>query len=122
VTLAVAGHPHPIVRDPAGNLRPVGVPGTLLGVTEDAGFTDVVLFLAQAHTLVCFTDGATECRRGEHFFGESGVSRIIATTPGRAADIAAALEAAVLDFTAGTLSDDLAVLVLQPAPAGCSTT
>lgn len=118
VTLAVAGHPHPIVRDPAGDLRPVGVPGSLLGVTEDAGFTDVVLSLAPGHTLVCFTDGATECRRGERFFGESGVNRIIAQTPGRAADIAAALESAVLDFTAGTLSDDLAILVLQPAPAG----
>jgi GAF domain-containing protein len=117
VTLAVAGHPHPILRDPGGGLRPVGVPGTLLGVTEHAEFTDVVLLLAQDHTLVCFTDGATECRRGERFFGEAGVCRTVADASGRAADIAAAIEAAVLDFTGGTLSDDLAILVLQPAPA-----
>jgi GAF domain-containing protein len=114
ITLAVAGHPHPILRDPVGQLRTVGVPGTLLGVIDDAEFTDVTLFLPPRHALVCFTDGATECRRGRHFFGENGVAETIAGASGGAGDLAAALEAAVLDFTAGTPSDDLAILVLQP--------
>jgi serine phosphatase RsbU (regulator of sigma subunit) len=64
---------------------------------------------------VCFTDGVTESRGGGRFFGESGVVQTVARTRGSAADMAAALESAVLDFTGGTVTDDLAILVLQPA-------
>jgi serine phosphatase RsbU (regulator of sigma subunit) len=116
VTLAIAGHPHPLLRDPAGSVRPVGVPGTLLGVTEDAEFTDAELELGDGHVLACFTDGATECRRGVQFFGEAGLRRSLAAATGSALEIATALEAAVDRFTDGTLSDDLAILVLRPAP------
>lgn len=116
VTLAVAGHPHPLVRDRFGGTRSVGVPGTLLGVTEHAQFTDVVLLLGPDHALVCFTDGATESRDGALFFGEAGVAGSVAQMRGSAVEMAAALEASVLDFTGGTLTDDLAILVLQPAP------
>jgi serine phosphatase RsbU (regulator of sigma subunit) len=117
VTLAIAGHPHPLVRDPLGQVVPVGVPGTLLGVTGEAHFTDAVVPLPVGSTLVCFTDGATECRRGEAFFGEAGVVRALAAADGTAAEIAGAIEASVQEFTSGALSDDLAILVLRPTPA-----
>jgi serine phosphatase RsbU (regulator of sigma subunit) len=65
---------------------------------------------------VCFTDGATESRGRGGFFGETGVATAVACAAGNSADTAAALEAAILDFTGGTPGDDLAILVLQPAP------
>ncbi|HUR75424.1 MAG TPA: GAF domain-containing SpoIIE family protein phosphatase [Sporichthya sp.] len=116
VTLAIAGHPHPILRSADSGPRSVGVRGTLLGVTGDAEFTDATLALDDGHALVCFTDGATECRNGAEFFGEDGLLRAIEKAGGTASEVAAALEAAVQDFCENTLTDDLAILVLQPGP------
>jgi serine phosphatase RsbU (regulator of sigma subunit) len=68
---------------------------------------------------VLYTDGATEARHrnGERVveqFGEERLRSVLSSARGAgAAEIAARVETAVLDFQAGHLADDLAVLVLR---------
>jgi serine phosphatase RsbU (regulator of sigma subunit)/anti-sigma regulatory factor (Ser/Thr protein kinase) len=117
IHLAVAGHPLPLLRRPDGEVRTVGVPGCLLGITDAAGFHDHALVLTPGDALVCYTDGVTERRDGNVFFGEARLATLLAGTPGEADALAGAVESAVAGFAVDEPSDDLAVLVLR-APAG----
>jgi GAF domain-containing protein len=112
VGMASAGHPGPLhvtpgfvtVSDP-----PYGPPlGTFRHSYEDAD-----LKVAPAHSLVLFTDGVTEARRGRELFGER---RLVETVEALRDATAQELAEAVLDAArayAGTLKDDLAVMVLR---------
>jgi anti-sigma regulatory factor (Ser/Thr protein kinase) len=113
VTFAVAGHPLPLLRIPGASVRPVGVPGTALGITEALSVIDHSVVLHPGHTLLCFTDGATERRNGNRFFGEERLAAALSATTGDADTIAATLEQAVREFSPDDLSDDLALLVAQ---------
>jgi serine phosphatase RsbU (regulator of sigma subunit) len=75
--------------------------------------TETRLRLCAGETLVCFTDGVTERRFGDTFFGEDGLVRTVSATDGDAQAVAAAVEAAVLAFAEHPPDDDLAVLVLR---------
>lgn len=117
VELAVAGHPLPLHLTTDGSVRPVGVPGSLIGVSDDVSATTTSLLLRPGEALVCVTDGVLERRHGGSFFGEAG----LAATMAKAADadasgLAAGIEAATLQFSLEETTDDFAVLVLR-APA-----
>ncbi|HYH50699.1 MAG TPA: GAF domain-containing protein [Acidimicrobiia bacterium] len=114
VNLAVAGHPLPWHVAPGGAVAPVGTAGSLLGVSAEAGTTAARLLLAPGEALVCVTDGVLERRDGSSFFGESGLTATLAAV--RTADaerLAAAVEAATLQFSPKETTDDFAVLVLR---------
>ncbi|HEY3603036.1 MAG TPA: SpoIIE family protein phosphatase [Sporichthyaceae bacterium] len=113
IHLAVAGHPLPLLRRPAGEVAPVGVPGSLLGITDAAGFDDQALVLTPGDALICYTDGVTERRDRGTFFGEPRLAGVLAATSGDADTLAGAVESAVAGFAADEPSDDLAVLVLR---------
>lgn len=116
VDFAVAGHPLPLLRTPEGSVQAVGSAGTALGITDAFTVADCSLVLRPGETLLCFTDGATERRNGAEFFGDERLAATFAAASGDADSIAATVEFAVAAFAEGDLSDDLALLVLQPAP------
>jgi serine phosphatase RsbU (regulator of sigma subunit) len=62
VTLAVAGHPPPLLRRADGTVEPVAVrPSIFLGcATLAVHVSDTRLVLAPGETLICYTDGFTE--------------------------------------------------------------
>ena len=113
VDLAVAGHPLPLLRRADGTVAAIGARGSLVGVDPEARVTETRLRLCAGETLVCFTDGVTERRFGDTFFGEDGLVRTVSATDGDAQAVAAAVEAAVLAFAEHPPDDDLAVLVLR---------
>jgi GAF domain-containing protein len=115
VDLAVAGHPLPVHVTADGAVRPVGRPGSLLGVSPDAGVTPATLRLRPGEALVCVTDGVLERRHGPLFFGESGLTATLlkAARGSDAEALAAAVEAATLEFGTKETTDDFAVLVLR---------
>jgi phosphoserine phosphatase RsbU/P len=43
ITLALAGHPRPLLREDTGAVQPVGTPGSLVGATEIVSFTDTTV-------------------------------------------------------------------------------
>jgi serine phosphatase RsbU (regulator of sigma subunit) len=119
-TLACGGHPLPLLVPAEGRARAVGTPGSLIGALPEIVVRDEVVRLEPGDTVVLFTDGVTEERRvsGEAF-GEDGLLRVLDATRGRpAAEIAASVERAVLEFSAEEPRDDIAVLVLRVTPPG----
>ncbi|MGH9210728.1 MAG: SpoIIE family protein phosphatase [Acidimicrobiales bacterium] len=121
IIICSAGHPLPLVRRSTDAVTPVGVPGTLLGVTEDVTLTDTVVHLAPNEALVCYTDGLTDRRHDRRTFGEEGV--VTAVLHGRsvsASEMAERLEADAVGFAEVEPNDDMAVLVLKALPATSS--
>jgi phosphoserine phosphatase RsbU/P len=114
-TVAVAGHPLPLLRTGDG-LTAVGACGRPLGVDAGAVFTEDVVDLRPGSTLVLYTDGVTEARDDTGAqFGEDGLARVLSGPEGRCARSAvAAVAAAVEEQLRGSRhqADDLAVLAL----------
>jgi serine phosphatase RsbU (regulator of sigma subunit) len=113
LTLASAGHPLPLVirGDDVGD---VGVPGPVAGVVETADYTDVATTLTAGETMVVFTDGVSERRRGQSFFGDGAFEAVLASNGDAAAEVlAGVIEKSVTEFGDGQLTDDLALLVLR---------
>ena len=71
---------------------------------------------APGDALVSYTDGVTERRRGDVFYGVDGLLATLRAASGDASSLAGAVEQAVLAFAADPPSDDLAILVLRTAP------
>jgi serine phosphatase RsbU (regulator of sigma subunit) len=114
IIICSAGHPLPLVRRATDAVTPVGVPGTLLGVTDDVILTDTVVHLAAGEAMVCYTDGLTDRRSGRRSFGEEGV--VAAVLHGRsdsAVEMAQRVEADAVAFVESEPTDDMAVLVLK---------
>jgi serine phosphatase RsbU (regulator of sigma subunit) len=113
------GHPLPLVGRAVGRVEPVGVPGTLLGVTDEVSLTDTVVHLDPGEALVCYTDGLIDRRRGRtRAFGEEGVVKAIYQGKGRSAtDLANLIESEAVAFVDDDPTDDMAVLTLRAVPS-----
>jgi serine phosphatase RsbU (regulator of sigma subunit) len=115
VRLASGGHPPPLLRRASGEIEVLPVFGSLLGVFHETDVHSLRLTLEPGDSLVMFTDGVLEARQQGRFFDLEGVMQVLeASEQGRGAEAtAAALEKAVLDHTGGSLSDDMAAVVLH---------
>ena len=69
VTVSSGGHPLPMHLTATGAAA-VGRPGDLLGVLDTPLLHDVTFDLCGGEKLVFFTDGVTEARAGDEFYGE----------------------------------------------------
>ncbi|MGH9155373.1 MAG: PP2C family protein-serine/threonine phosphatase [Acidimicrobiales bacterium] len=113
-TLTSAGHPLPLLRRGDGTIEEACQPGMALGMFERPPLSDTKLKLGPGDTLVFYTDGVTEARRGAREFGVEGLRQLIAgATAGSAAHLAALIEAHVGDYRDGLPRDDTAILVVQ---------
>lgn len=113
VELATGGHPPPLVRRAGGQVTTIGVRGSLLGVFPGTDIGTARVVLGPGDTLVAVTDGVLEARRDGEMFGVEGLARLLATPPPAAQAVIKALEDAVLDHTGGSLTDDMAAVVLH---------
>ncbi|MGI8685105.1 MAG: PP2C family protein-serine/threonine phosphatase [Acidimicrobiales bacterium] len=115
LTVASGGHPPCLLVRSTGELVELGEPGIIVGPFPSASFPEVTDELLAGDLLVFYTDGVTEARgAGGTFYGEWRLKDLLRSMAGRAAaDVARAVEAAVLDFQGGFASDDLAVLVVR---------
>jgi sigma-B regulation protein RsbU (phosphoserine phosphatase) len=111
--LARGGHPSPLVRRADGTVTSVEAPGALLGLVPDAGLKDVRLRLGHGDTLLLYTDGVTEARRGRDQFGGT---RLIKLLEESGKDLEALVDSvldAVLDHGGKNIADDAAVLAIR---------
>jgi PAS domain S-box-containing protein len=116
VTVASAGHPLPLVVRADGRVEVLGTPGSLLGPFATVRIHDRSGALRPGDAVVLYTDGLTEARREGELFGEGRLRALLSAHAGAsAADVAAAIEEAVVAFHGGPLADDLAVLVVRVA-------
>jgi PAS domain S-box-containing protein len=124
VTVALAGHPPPLLVR-AGQVRVADVPGgPALGILEDRYAWEArTLEAGDEWTLLCYTDGLVEGLRAPGSMERFGIDALVSTVaglPGTAHDLDAALDgllAAVRAANGGELSDDVAILCLAQIEA-----
>ena len=123
VTLALGGHPQPLVRWLDGSVTVVGQPGTALGLLSRVEIKEETIQLQPGEVLVAYTDGVTEARRGVDQFGEQRLADMVAAAAGglrgatgtaAAALVADAVADRVLEAVTDYAEDrdDVAVLVV----------
>ncbi len=112
VKAARGGHPPPLVRRADATVEILDVPGGLLGCQPDPGLKDVRVSLAPGDLILLYTDGVTECRRGDEQFGDARLQALLATgSPDPFAVVDRTIDA-VLAHCSNDPSDDVAVLAL----------
>jgi serine phosphatase RsbU (regulator of sigma subunit) len=114
LTVALGGHPLPIVLRKDGRVESIGKPGTLLGVLPSPTLADVEATLGVGDSLILYTDGvldvANRAKRGD----PDWLKDQIALATGEGADeIANRLAQAAVERHGGQLRDDIAILVLH---------
>jgi PAS domain S-box-containing protein len=117
VTVALAGHPPPLLVR-GGRVAVAEVPGgPALGILEDRYAWDArTLEVGDEWTLLCYTDGLVEGLRAPGSMERFGIDALVGTVAGllgTADDLDAALDdllAAVRAANGGELSDDVAIL------------
>ncbi len=114
VEITTAGHPLPRLIAPDGPVRQIGTPGTLLGAFSDADWPVEHQAFQPGHILVAYTDGVTEARRSDEFFGEAGLDGFIADRVSANSEILAhEIADAAVRFQNGSPQDDIATLVVR---------
>lgn len=111
--LASGGHPAPVIRRADGTIQSVELRGSLLGLFRSVDVDTAKVRLDPGDTLVLVTDGVLEARRDGAFFDAAGVDAVLAGEDGSARHVAESIEQAVLRHTGGSLTDDMASVVLR---------
>lgn len=117
VELVLAGHAQPVVVRADGSAELIGRFGTALGLFETVDLHCTRHLLATGETLLLYTDGVTECRRGPEQFDENRLLEAAAAASGTsAARLVATVREAVQRFASGLCSDDMALLAVRAEP------
>jgi sigma-B regulation protein RsbU (phosphoserine phosphatase) len=119
--LVQAGHPHPLVLSPDGDIRALGSGGPPVGLLAGMSYVTCEDRLRPGDRLILMSDGITEAQRGDGTVFEDAALgaalRASGTAPVRAA--VPALLAALAVFTGrARQEDDVSVLMLDYAPGG----
>jgi serine phosphatase RsbU (regulator of sigma subunit) len=114
LTIALAGHPPPLLISPRGDVAQVGQSGTILGVVDPLSISESELTLAAGETLLLYTDGVIEAGRPDRLLGEEGLLELCTAAPGLPlVEFLEHIEDAALDRAHGRLRDDIALLALR---------
>jgi sigma-B regulation protein RsbU (phosphoserine phosphatase) len=114
VDQVLGGHPMPLVHQPGADTRFFGTPGSLIGVIDRPDLHTSSLHAGPGTTLVLYTDGVTEGRRGSEFYGEARLHAVVdSLVGGSAEEVADGLLADLLAFQHQRATDDIAVVVLR---------
>ncbi|MEU4471416.1 SpoIIE family protein phosphatase [Micromonospora sp. NPDC023888] len=114
VSLHLAGHDQPVLLAAAGGAGFVGTSGTALGLLDTITSPTAKITLAPGDSLIFYTDGVTERRRGRELFGTDRLRDAAAPLAGYSADVVAArLRSAAINFSVEPPRDDIAILVLR---------
>jgi len=116
LSLGCGGHPVPIFLHASGEVEPLKCEGTLLGVLPDPVSILSEIQMETGDALVLYTDGVTEARMPDGFFGDERLVAVLEECRGAdAAEIITAMTSALEKAEDGPRRDDMAILVLRVA-------
>ncbi len=119
LTVALGGHPLPLVLRKNGRVDAIGEPGTLLGALPSPVLADVDANLAVGDALILYTDGMLDVRDRSGGDDPDWLGRELEQAAGKNADaIAEQLAQAAIKRHGGEPRDDIAILVLHRRGAG----
>jgi serine phosphatase RsbU (regulator of sigma subunit)/anti-sigma regulatory factor (Ser/Thr protein kinase) len=114
VELVLAGHEQPILLRGNGSVVRIGEHGTAVGLMRSFAVHPTSHVLNAGDTLVFYTDGVTERRRGGEQFGEERVAHTLAAASGGSADeLVDVLRRTVHTFSPEPHQDDIAIMAVQ---------
>jgi serine phosphatase RsbU (regulator of sigma subunit)/anti-sigma regulatory factor (Ser/Thr protein kinase) len=114
VCLHLAGHDRAVLVRADGKTSFVGEGGTALGLLETISSPDAEVRLGPGDSLIFYTDGVTERRRGRELFGTTRLREAAGPLAGYPADVMAArLRSITINFSVEEPRDDIAILVLR---------
>lgn len=117
VELVLAGHVQPVLVRADGTAELIGTFGTAVGLVPTVRLTCTRHRLDPGDTLLVYTDGVTERRRGREQFGAERLLTVAARAAGRpAVQVVGAVREAVERFSTEPLDDDVALLAVRAAP------
>jgi sigma-B regulation protein RsbU (phosphoserine phosphatase) len=117
VELVLAGHLQPVLVHRDGAAELIGEFGTAVGLIAAVQLTATRHRLAPGDTLLVYTDGVTERRRGREQFGPERLLAAAAAAAGQpAAQVVEAVRAAVERFSGDPRDDDIALLAVRALP------
>lgn len=118
VDLVLAGHAKPVVVRTDGTAELIGRFGTALGLVDAVDLHCTQHVLAAGESLLLYTDGITECRRGTEQFDEERLLAAAAAAGGMsAARLVASVRETVQRFAPDVRSDDMALLAVRAEPS-----
>lgn len=114
VDLVLAGHPQPVLLRAGGGVELVGRFGTAIGLIDRIELTRTAHTIGPGDTMLFYTDGVTERRRGNDQFGSERLLEIAAACTGMSAErTVSAVRAAVESFSPDERRDDIALLAIR---------
>lgn len=117
-TVSSAGHPPPMLVRAGRPPAELGRHGTVLGYLEDIRVHDTEVALVAGDSIVLYTDGITDARRGRDFFGVDGLIAALDQPGATAAELTDRLRSEALQFADHSARDDIAVVVARITPEG----
>jgi serine phosphatase RsbU (regulator of sigma subunit) len=117
VACASGGHPAPRLIHPDGRVEPLGANGLVLGIEPGQPYEELRRPFAAGATVVLYTDGVVEARRGGELFGEHRLDALLVRQrelPPQ--ELAESVLAECRAFVGGDLRDDCAIVVVRRAP------
>jgi PAS domain S-box-containing protein len=118
LTVAVGGHPSPILVRADGRVEELEGGGTLLGLVDDPKLDDVVTELLPGDTVLLYTDGVTEAGAPQRVWTPDDLVEVVSgCARGDAQQLVDYVAEATLKDLDGPPRDDIAILALRIAPA-----
>lgn len=117
LTVAVAGHPLPVLVHSDGGTHELGACGPLVGMWEDVEYQDSQTALRPGDALVCYTDGLLDAYAPGRFVDPGEVAQALSVS--RTLDIqemVTQLDRLLLQSEPDTPRDDVAILGLRFCP------
>jgi serine phosphatase RsbU (regulator of sigma subunit) len=108
---ANGGHPAGLVKRAGGGFARLATTGPLLGAIAEVTYEQESIALECGDEILLYTDGVTEARRGNVFFGEERVRESFERSSDTL-DAARDLLESVRGYVETELRDDIAILVL----------
>ena len=117
LTASCGGHPPPLLRRAEDAPITIGPRGSLLGVMAEPSLQNSDTVLQEGDTVVLYTDGVTEGRHGDDFFGDQRLSDAVARLSGEPRAYGDRLLQEVVDFQEGRPRDDIAIVTVTVPPS-----
>jgi sigma-B regulation protein RsbU (phosphoserine phosphatase) len=117
ITMSVGGHPPPLLVSGSAEPRPLEVRGPIVGIFPRAEFVDHEFRLEPDQTLLVHTDGITEARGPEGYYGEARLLRTVGRLGPAPQSLVDGLVDDAVAFQGASTRDDIAVVAVGVPPA-----
>ena len=113
VTFSLGGHPSPILLDSSDEPRDLGEPSFLVGAVEASTYRDNRFRLRPGATVLLYTDGVTEARSGNDFYGEERLRQLLQHNVESPEALVGRILDDVLEFQDDLAKDDVALIAFR---------